>query len=122
MSVMTAPAFVSGAPSGTNPVRTNPVPKIRPEVRRPARGSGRASSPNARRHSGVAAPQLRRPTTVKMQSCTTEAPEWQLTRRGSAVVMIVGILLAVAAMIAIGSTFMTVTSEDYRPASSSAAG
>ncbi|HLT61055.1 MAG TPA: hypothetical protein VK020_07670 [Microlunatus sp.] len=42
--------------------------------------------------------------------------EWRLTGRGVAVIMVVGLLIAAAALTVIGATVVRVTSDDYRPA------
>jgi hypothetical protein len=43
---------------------------------------------------------------------------WRLTNRGIAVIMVAGAVLAAAALTVITATAFTVTSDDYRPASS----
>lgn len=109
---MTALTVSSFAPS------TRREQKQRPNRNRPAQGAGRAVAPNVRARSGVAAPQLRPVGHTRVASCTVEAPQWRLTDRGLALIMIVGLALAVAAMVAITTTAITVTSPDYQPASS----
>lgn len=55
-------------------------------------------------------------STGSQRSATTAQAPWRLTDRGLAVVMAVGLVLMVASVVAVVSTAITVTSEDYRPA------
>ena len=55
-------------------------------------------------------------STGSQRSATTAPTPWRLTDRGLAVVMAVGLVLVVASVVAVVTTAITVTSEDYRPA------
>lgn len=98
-----------------NPVRTR--------SRRPSRGSARQGSPLAQPRTAVPGPRVRAPQPAGVRACRAEVVpvrdldvEWRLTGRGVAVIMVVGLLIAAAALTVIGATVVRVTSDDYRPA------
>lgn len=95
-----------------------------PRTRRPSRGSGRLPRPAASPQTAIRGPRVDPVDRARIRACavTASAPaiagneEWRLTNRGIAVIMVIGLIIATAAMIAIGSTFLRVTGDDYRPA------
>lgn len=101
----------------------------RPEersLRRPGRGSGRASGPSFR-PSSVLPPPIGRPPTTPARSCVVSMPEtrelrasvpvsaWRLTERGVAVVLVTGLMIMVAALTVVGLTAVKVTGAGYQP-------
>jgi hypothetical protein len=110
------------------PTATSAGGTTRTRQLRPGRGGGRGLRPVTRSSAGVAAPSLGRPRQVRAdpRGCDSHLPDatwstagqaasagWRLTHRGIAVVLIVGALLAVAALTVITATAVTVTSEGY---------
>lgn len=107
----------TGAVRSVGPTRTRQL--------RPGWGAGRGTRPISRSLSGVSAPTVdhRYPPHPVVRSCSpaldrtrAEPPDgWRLTNLGIAVILIVGALLAVAAITVITTTAIRVTSDGYHP-------
>lgn len=103
-----------------NPTRTR--------VRRPSRGSARQVRPVTQPVTAIRGPQVRKTQLAGVRSCRDAGVvpvrdldvQWRLTSRGIAVIMVVGLLIAAAALTVIGATVLRVTSDDYRPTAHSA--
>lgn len=103
------------------PRRTAPAPA------RPVRGSGRRHGPQTRPAGAVEAPVLRLPR-AQPRSCAVVRPRtapsaprasnWRLTGRGIAVVLVIGAMIALAALSVVGLTAVRVTSEHFQASSS----
>lgn len=114
---------VDESPKRRRPTATRRGPIAAPSrVQRPTlRATGvagpRVAAPPVRqavRHD--ARPGARRSTAgTRSRAAATGPATWRLTDRGVAVVMLIGLVLMVASAVAVVSTAITVTSEDYRP-------
>ncbi|MBA8795410.1 hypothetical protein FHX74_003046 [Friedmanniella endophytica] len=136
MSTMTIDAGVAERTTGGTPTR-RPV-----RERRPGQGSGRTAAPTLRPGRSVPAPELRRVAPVGPRGCDvpvrpqaarpqTVRPQTErrrparpvavapvrsavrLTERGIAVVLVTGVMIAVAALTVVGATAARVTSDGY---------
>ena len=140
-SASARPSRVGTSGAGTSRVGTErvglsngtiaqPSRPVRSAPGRPGRRSGRTSGPVGRAGSGVPAPQLRRSAAVAAASCVADArpsvPRRQprssvsLTDRGIAVILVAGVMIAIAALTVVGATASHVTSDRYLLASVSA--
>lgn len=103
---------------------TRPLPSRRLRPRRPGRGSGRAAAPTLRPATFWPASGVSRRPRTRGRSCVMPQPQiaavsvseptWQLTDRGVAVLLVVGLMIMVAALTVVGLTAITVTGEGYR--------
>jgi len=98
--------------------RPAPSGRTRVDPRRRGLGSGRRNGPWARPTSAVPAPTLSKPQRSSVQACrlegTAAAPVgWQLTDRGIAVIMVIGMMIVTAALSVVGLAAVRVTSTDY---------
>lgn len=113
-----------GLSSGTI---AQPARPVRSAPGRPGRRSGRSSAPVGRPGSGVPAPELRRSVAVAAASCVADVrPHAQcrrvrsivrLTDRGIAVILVAGVMVAIAALTVVSATASHVTSDHYLLAS-----
>ncbi|WP_152363460.1 hypothetical protein [Microlunatus speluncae] len=100
----------------------------RPSSRRRSLGSARQALPGAQPRAGVAGPRVRQLDPAVARSCriSTTVPirdldfDWRLTRRGTTVIMVIGLVIAAAALTVIGATVARVTADDYQPATQTA--
>lgn len=114
----------------SNGTVAQPSRPLRPAPPRPGRRSGRTGGPVGRPGSGVRAPELRRSAGVVAAACAADVhPSAQprrvhsrvsLTDRGIAVILVAGVMVAVAALTVISATASHVTSDHYLLASLSA--
>ncbi len=117
------------SPTTLGRVDARPLPDRRLRPRRPGRSSGRSASPALRPAPFGPAPSAAGRTGARARSCvmpqpqlaipTVSAPAWQLTDRGVAVLLVVGLMIMVAALTVVGLTAVTVTGEGYRATVSS---
>lgn len=98
----------------------SPHRRVAAPVRAPRRG-GQLRGPNARPLRAVPAPSLGLSSTARAQAClvtpTSSTPDWRLTERGVALVLVVALMLAVAALTVVGLTAVRVTSPRYEVSS-----
>ena len=92
--------------------------RTRVAPRRRGLGSGRRNGPRARPAHAVPAPTLIERQRSAVQACRLEGTAtarlgWQLTDRGMAVIMVVGLMIVTAALSVVGLTALRVTSTDY---------
>ena len=119
----------SQMPAGEAPARMaleRPSPTRPMRRRRAGRGSGRTAVPRLRPAEVSPAPGVARRPASQVRACVLPPPEvttgptapaaagWQLTDRGIAVVLVVGLMIMVAALTVVGLTAVTVTDEGYR--------
>ena len=98
--------------------RPAPSGRTRVDPRRRGLGSGRRNGPWARPVHAVPAPTLAKHQRSTVQACRLEGSAgarlgWQLTDRGIAVIMVLGLMIATAALSVVGLTAIRVTSTDY---------
>jgi len=98
--------------------RPAPSGRTRVDPRRRGLGSGRRNGPWARPTHAVPAPTLAKQQRSTVQACRLEGTtaarlSWQLTDRGIAVIMVLGLMIVTAAFSVVTLTAIRVTSTDY---------
>jgi hypothetical protein len=115
------------------PISNNRIGRFAPAEqpgrhRKRDRGDRRSSR---RKPRGVGPPRIRRRHPALARGCRVPAPtsrppavrrHWELTNRGIALILVSGAVLAAAALTAIVTTALTVTSPDYHPPQTSIVG
>lgn len=101
-----------------------PLPGRQLRPRRPGRGSGRDAAPTLRPATFWPASDVARRPRTQGRSCVMPQPQiaavavsepsWQLTDRGVALLLVVGLMIMVAALTVVSLTAITVTGEGYR--------
>lgn len=123
--VVGAPVVGAGQVATVRAVRREStwVRRTRPAPARPGRRSGRSIGPVGRPGSGAPAPELRRLPVQTAAACSADTwprPQrarvrsvMQLTDRGIAVILVAGVMVAIAALTVVSATATRVTSDHY---------